>query len=322
MSTVKIVLYKGKKLRHNFHPIMIQLIHKSQNAIRLSTGYKSTVKNWDQERRRFKKSEPNAKKKNEVLQNLEIRAERVLIEIVKNNLKVTSKLFRELFFEEKKETTVFDFFETIREEKNTIGKLNTAKAYHGTKNAIKRFWNKKTKLYFEDIDYTFLIKFETFLYSTGCSAGGVIFYMRHLRAAMNEAIRRDYLDRSYYPFNSHFNKNGYSINKNKANPIPRALSIADMDKFKAFPSKEHPELKESWLYFLFSYYARGMNFTDMAHLKWSNLSNGRIKYTRKKTTHPITIKLNDNLQSIINEFKPKIGPYVFHILNDFHEKPD
>jgi hypothetical protein len=36
-------------------------------------------------------------------------------------------------------------------------------------------------------------------------------------------------------------------------------------------------------YFLFSFYKMGMNWSDMAHLKISNIVNDRIEYTRLKT---------------------------------------
>lgn len=56
--------------------------------------------------------------------------------------------------------------------------------------------------------------------------------MRTIRAAYNEAIRRNLVDRTY------------------------------------------PDLSLAYWLFLFSYYARGMNYTDMAMLKWEDIYNG------------------------------------------------
>ena len=95
--------------------------------------------------------------------------------------------------------------------------------------------------------------------------------MRTLRAAINEGIRRDYMDKDFYPFSTAQNRNGYSISHLKSKASPRALSTEDMEKIKNFPSDENPHLKQSFHFFLFSYYLRGINFKDLALLKWTDI---------------------------------------------------
>ena len=36
-------------------------------------------------------------------------------------------------------------------------------------------------------------------------------------------------------------------------------------------------------YFMFSFYNRGINFIDIAYLKWDNIASNRLEYKRKKT---------------------------------------
>lgn len=59
-----------------------------------------------------------------------------------------------------------------------------------------------------------------------------------------------------------------------------------------------------------------MNFADMAILKWSNISDGRIYYTRSKTKGNFQIKILPPVQEILNYYKRKRTQtdYVFPIL--------
>ncbi len=86
------------------------------------------------------------------------------------------------------------------------------------------------------------------------------------------------------------------MNRLKSTAAPRALSESDIDKLKRFPFKKAPHLADSVRLFLFIYYADGMNFQDVARLKRSDLKDGRIFYTRKKTGRPINIPVDEVLK--------------------------
>ena len=319
MATVKIILYKQKKMKDGRHPIMLQITHNSK-ASRISLKYKCLPKEWDKDKCRFKKNMENHRDKNTVLRGIESKAEKTIDIIEKEGLVFTTTLFKGLFLDVKQEITVYKFFEIILEELKVKSSGNY-EVYRGARNALLRF-TKKKMLVFEEINYTFLKKFETHLFKNGCTGGGVANYLRTLRALINEAIRRNYMARESYPFATSFNKSGYSLSHLKSNAKPRALSIEDMDKIKDFNADEYPKLKTTWLIFLFSYYCRGMNFADMAKLKWKDIYDNRIYYRRMKTGSEFSIKVSEKIQEILNQFKPKVTEYVFPILNDFHQTPD
>ena len=50
-------------------------------------------------------------------------------------------------------------------------------------------------------------------------------------------------------------------------------------------------LYEPQPYFLFSYYGQGINFRDIAFLKWSDIVDGRVFYQRAKTGKCLQFKL-------------------------------
>ncbi|PSR05386.1 MAG: hypothetical protein BRD50_01195 [Bacteroidetes bacterium SW_11_45_7] len=69
----------------------------------------------------------------------------------------------------------------------------------------------KKKILFRKIDRSFLEEFHDHLKDRGCKeSGGIGFYMRHIRAIYNEAIREGYVNPGLYPFWTYQNK-GYKI---------------------------------------------------------------------------------------------------------------
>lgn len=316
MATIKLFHFIGKTYSNGESPILLRVTHQRKTKY-IALGYSCLPTQWNKDKNRLRKNYPNYKSKNRVLSTLEERAESVLDEFTKLDKPFTFQSFEDRFTNITKSCTVYDFFD-IRI--NEALKTNTKGTYKQTKNALYKFAPNK-KLMFADIDYQFLKKFETHLLGNGLSGGGVHFYMRTLRAIINEAINRDYFQRELYPFSNQFNKNGYSISHLKSVASPRALSEADMERIKNFPLEDHPILKKCVQYFLFSYYSRGMNFTDMAQLRWTDIYNDRIKYTRSKTSGNFNIKVSPPLQEILDYFKSEYTytGFVFPVLSDFHQ---
>ena len=72
--------------------------------------------------------------------------------------------------------------------------------------------------------------------------------------------------------------------------------------------------------FLFSFYTRGMSFVDMAYLRREHIRDGRIRYVRRKTGQEIVIRVEPEMQRIIERYADGERPYVFPILNS--ENPE
>ncbi len=312
MAKTKIVQVK-KAYRNEQYPIMLRMTHQ-RKANFISLGMKCRLDQWNNETSRFKKNYPSYQSKNKLLRKLEVRADETLDYFTTEKIPFTFKAFEDEFTTENaKFTTVFDFLEKKCEKLKVANKVNTRGTYKQTLNHLKNFYKGSTLL-FEDIDYTFLKKFEVYLFSNGCSGGGVHFYMRTIRATINDAIKEEYMSKSHYPFSTQFNDKGYSIKDLKSKASPRALSIEDMNKFKNFSVSQYPQYADAFYYFLFSYYARGMNFTDMAMLKWSDINNNRIVYNRSKTSKNLNIGISDPIQKILDYYKGYKPVYVFPIL--------
>ena len=85
---------------------------------------------------------------------------------------------------------------------------------------------------------------------------------------------------------------------------------------------EDDKLINSRNYFLFSYYCRGLNFADLASLKWTNIRDGFINYVRAKTKEEFDFKLHPEALKILDYYHVLEGNsddgYVFPILYKRH----
>ena len=134
--------------------------------------------------------------------------------------------------------------------------------------------------------------------------------MRSIRSVFNAAIKRGRIKEDIYPFKS------YKVSKLKGKGAKKALKLDDIQKIAKLDLSKHPTLADTRNYFIFSFYTRGMNFADMATLKWSDVSDDRIYYTRSKTKRNFQIKILPPVQEILNYYKGKRNQtdYVFPIL--------
>jgi hypothetical protein len=100
--------------------------------------------------------------------------------------------------------------------------------------------------------------------------------LRTLRALINKAIKEEVCAENIIPSRHSVYQNTAASNKQKSNKKEEINKIRDVDL------SDHPQLVDARNYFIFSYYCRGINFIDLAQLKWKDHHEGRLIYTRKK----------------------------------------
>ena len=67
-------------------------------------------------------------------------------------------------------------------------------------------------------------------------------------------------------------------------------------------------------YFLLSFNLIGISFADMATLKYSDISNGRISYRRKKTHKLYNLRLTSTALELINLYKSPDRTYILPVI--------
>ena len=96
----------------------------------------------------------------------------------------------------------------------------------------------------------------------------------------------------------------------------RCISQSEILQLKALPLQPGGSLSFARDIFLFSFYAMGMPFVDIAYLKKSQLRNGCIYYARHKTGQQIQVALLPAMLEIIRRYEQGDSEFVFPILSD------
>jgi len=293
----KIILDRRRPRRNNTCPIYLRIWFKRTN-INISLGYTISEDDWDDTNERVLKSctlVSNITRLNNYLAKQKTNAYDVITQLQdKGELSSLSvSELKERIINKNKSISVSDYTEDVIQGMKVSRKFGNAAAYQNCLNAIKSFQNE-VDLDFDQINYKYLTRFETYFLAQGNSINGLSFLMRTLRAIYNRAIKEGYASRDLYPFGS------YKIKKEPTRK--RAIRIEDLDKIR---DKSFPEGSDPWNtrnYYLASFYLMGISFIDMARLKVENITNGRIEYRRHKTGKLHSIKISPRLQGILDHY--------------------
>ncbi|WP_268123859.1 site-specific integrase [Roseivirga pacifica] len=311
--TTKVLLNKVRQKQDGSYPLTIRVTY-NRKVIYIPLGYTLYERDFDEKNQRIKTS--SKKFDNVTRLNNQISAQ------VNNVFNVISKLEEEgrassmpmkeikkaiLGKHQYEDQSVFQFMENIITNLKDIGKFGNAQIYKDSLNAWKNFRDNHD-LKFQDITHKTLKDFERYFLRKGRKENTVSVYLRTFRSAYNQAIDEGIVKRESYPFDH------YKIPGNKTRK--RAVSLDVIAKIEGYKPESNSRLWDAKNYFLFSFYTRGMNFVDMAHLKLENVVNGRIYYTRQKTGGEFTVKIHQKAQSIIELYAldKKKADYLFPIV--------
>ncbi|MFN5443274.1 MAG: tyrosine-type recombinase/integrase [Crocinitomicaceae bacterium] len=185
----------------------------------------------------------------------------------------TYDIFEESFLEQRNVQNSVSFaFDKYIEQLKLENRVGTASSYECARNSLNEF---NSNLSFADININQLKKYENWMISNGKSLTTIGIYLRSLRAIYN----LQNIDKSLYPFGEA--KNKYSIPTSRN--IKKALTLEEIGRiynYKAVPNSTKEMAKDYWL---FLYLCNGMNVKDFCLLKWENIEQQTLYYTRAKT---------------------------------------
>ena len=195
---------------------------------------------------------------------------------------------------------------------NDEGRISTASSYGDSLTSMLSY---KKNLKVSQITPDFLKGYEKWMTDNGRSLTTVGMYLRALRTIFNLAIENDVIDASKYPFKK------YTIPAPQK--ISRTLKKEEIKLIINYTAKRDADAI-ALDYWVFSFISNGMNFKDIALLKYGNINGDFIEFRRAKTKRttknnslPIMVPLDDSLLDIIrkrgNKSKKK-EDYIFPIL--------
>lgn len=198
------------------------------------------------------------------------------------------------------------FTRELIDDLKKIGKKATVKRFDATLNSLMRYTGGN-EIEWKEVTSTFILGYEEFLIKRGLCRNSTSFYMRNLRAIVNRAIERDF-EVTRNPF-----KHVYmGVDKT----IKRAVSLDVVQKIRDIDLGGHPSLDFARKVFMFAFYTRGMSFVDIAFLKKSDMNNGLITYSRRKTRQQISVRIEPEIKKLIDSFGNNETDYLLPIITE------
>lgn len=306
-TSIKLIL-KNKIRADGTYPIMLQIIKEGKTKV-ISTGITCLKSDWDGAE--LKKSHPNYQKRNLILSGIKQKALKIIDEFMEEGTDFTLLDFEKIYSGERQsgKITVYEHFQDIIERMKLSNRLGNAKSYADTCRSFFKFYPDKG-LIFKNLNVSKLEQYEAYLRSRNNQDSGIAFKMRTLRAVYNSAIRNGIVKQELYPFDK------YKISKLKGKGIKRALSRVEVKRIIDVDLTERPDLINAKNYFVFSYFARGINWIDMLKLKKENIQGDYIIYIRSKTKGRFMVKILPPAQEVLEYYllQNRNTEYVFPIL--------
>lgn len=318
-TTAKVILYKSKTLSNGEHPIMLR-ITKNRKTSYKSIGHSCTLSLWDEKENLPKKKHPDYKSIVALIDKKKREASKLLLKLDNEGLEYSADTIQKKLKRNQTNITLLNYFKENIEGLENKGRIGYANIFTSTKNSFKKFLKEKD-INFNELTLSLLLKYEEYLNEKGNSLNTQFVFLRTLKTLVNYAHKEELIGADFNPFKDFSFKKFRNIKTKK-----RALTKDQILKIKNLEILENIRLFDSRNYFLFSYYNSGMNFIDLAHLKWEQIDkNNYLTYTRKKTGQDFKFKLLQPAIEILEYYKQIKGnsdkDYVFQILNESHNTP-
>lgn len=313
---VKAVLYTSKTLKSGEHPILLRLT-RDRKQIKIGLGISCHLSEWDEKANRPKKKHPLYHEIKRALDKAEQDAEKVILDFDNQDRAYTLDDIKAKLAKAQNRLTVHACFEEHVSRLKAAGRIKYANIFHATKKSLMGF-RGEADFSFSEVTHTFLTRWEEYHMQKGTKPNAFYVYLRTFKTLINNARKDEQVPENFDPFK------GVSFAKfRRIKTKHRAITKDELQRIKALELLIGSKLAEARDFFLFSYYCRGINFVDMAYLKWKDVRNGRIFYTRRKTKENFNINLLEPAEEILAYYRELAetsgSPYVFPILSDFHQ---
>jgi integrase len=314
-TTAKVVLYRKLTLKNGEHPIYLR-ITKDRVSNFMAIGINCHPDLWEEKYHVPKNKHSLSAEYKEKIWEKEQQAGKLILKLEKEGKNLSAlEIIKLLKNATLINTLVYDFFDEVIEREKNSGSIKNSLVYRDTRNNLQKFNN--SQLHFSEITHGFLNKFQEYLQEKGKGGNSIYIYMRTFRALINKAINEGVCSPEYYPFKK-FSLAQYKKIKTKK----RAITKEQVYKIRDLDTKTYPHLIDARNVFLFSYYCRGINFIDICLLKYSNIEENILNYTREKTDGYFNIELLEPAKEIIEYYRPMTfsnkDSYIFPLFFDTH----
>ena len=306
MATIKIKL-RASSVAGKEGTIYYQITHH-RIVRQISTNIHILPEDWDRKQQCFSQSEVNAALQSRIQGDMTL-LRRIIKELDASGVPYTAEDIVQRFRKPDHTVMILAFMQEQIDLLRQCNRLGTAQNYEYVMHRFARFLGGDIPM--TAVTESLIERFNADLSQHGMVRNTVSFYMRILRSVYNKAVRKGLVEQTA-PF-----KNVYTgIDRTRK----RAVGENVIARFIGLDLSRSAPLSLARDLFLFSFYTRGMSFVDMAYLRRGHIRDGRIRYVRRKTGQEIVIRVEPEMQRIIERYADGERPYVFPVLKD--ENPE
>lgn len=333
-ATVKVVYYTSNTLADGSHPFFVR-ITKDRKRKYIATGLSLHPKHWHAGNKEPRNNFPNPADREELigaLREWHDKYKEVAKELAKTDEQYDARSVAARVAENRSKTRsgkLLAYCDELSDFYRAAEKVGNAGIYKDLRNQLAKFIVAEYRmedLPLERVNLSFCDKWERFLRSTGAKEITLSLRFRTLRAVLNKAIANGLAKVEHYPFaRTAAERNKFSVGKFDVSTTKRAVSRDAIRMLEALtPDTVRLQLAKD--VFLFSFYCGGINFVDLAQLRWRALAANdevpttyRLNYVRQKTKGKFDLKLLPHPAAIVARYRELTyatpDSYIFPILD-------
>ena len=352
-ALVKVVYYTSNTLADGSHPFFLR-ITKDRKRKYIATGLTLHPKYWNADKKEVRKSypEPGRDKLLKQLAEWEAKYTGAAVALAEADEQHDAPAVAAKAIEGRKaarRVKLLAYCDELSAGYLKTGRAGNATVYRDLRNQLAKFvadennapapptgrgqaeaWATWLSLYdvpLDRVNVNFCHEWEQTLRATGIKEITLSLRFRTLRAVLNQAIAAGLVKATAYPFaRTVAEKHKLQVGKFDVSTAKRAVSRDELRRLEALePANERQRLAKA--VFLFSFYAGGVNFVDLAQLRWRDLSGEaagtghpeRLSYERQKTGGKFSLRLLAPAAAIVAAYRPFTyatpASYVFPVLD-------
>lgn len=285
------------KTRKKGHPIIISIYVTPTDRQYPTTGYYSSIEDWDPIRNEPKFGHPQYHGLYEFLYKKRI----VINQILERKEIRTAEQIKKLILSDSRESFT-EFWKNRIKELEDLGNKGNARYFQSNLNSLNQF---NENVNFNQINFSFLERYRDFHLKKvdkfgrkTVSPNGIIVYLRALRTVYLLAVKRKH----YIPVDS-------------TNHFDGIFPDADATSDKEFTLSEMRNIvnvkKKNKYYdiFILCFLFGGIDYVDLLNLKYEHIRNNRIKFERFKggTKEIIDNFIFPEVWTILDKYKDETG---------------
>ncbi|HPR74504.1 MAG TPA: site-specific integrase [Bacteroidales bacterium] len=249
---------------------------------------------------------PGASKLNIRLNSIKLGYQEKEIELGDKIKTMTCQKLKEYLEKQKSDHDFFSYSAGVISNMKLTGHLSTAESYTHTLNHLRNAIGRD-HIPFSEFTVDILRQFEIYLQTKKDRPNKInsrAVHLRNLRAIFNRAIDDETIGQGNYPFRRYEILREETTRKDFSNLSLESLrKLIEVRALIPGEGRFVDPLHRAADIFMLSFYLIGINPTDLARLKKTDLVNGRIHYRRAKTGRPINVKVEPEAMEIIKRYQ-------------------